>query len=99
MGPWWPGPARASISSIEAVALGGEPQTRTEGLMHDSIHAAIASERTRDFVEAGENRRTIRRLKRERAQAAAAQRRAPKPELNGHPGRIAALLRLRPWVM
>ena len=99
MGPWPGGPAEASISSIEAAALGGEPHTRTEGLMHDSIHAAIATERVRDFVEAGETRRTIRRLKRERAQAAAAQRRAQKPELNAGAGRMAALLRLRPWVM
>ena len=66
--------------------------------MHDFIHAAIATERVRDLVDAGETQRTIRRLKRERAHAAAPQR-TPRPELNGHAGRLTALLRLRPWVM
>jgi hypothetical protein len=68
--------------------------------MYDLIHGAIATQRVRDLVDTGDDRRTVRRLKAARAQATAqaeAQRR-PLPELNARGGRVAALLRLRPWV-
>jgi hypothetical protein len=75
--------------------------------MHDTIHAAIAAERTRDLLEMGDKRRATRRVKRERAASAgarAARRQAqpqpqPQPEGAGRFSRTAAILRLRPWVM
>jgi hypothetical protein len=65
--------------------------------MYDLIHAAIATERTRDLVEMGERRRAIRRSRRTRAAATAPAR--PQPSVDAHGSRTAALLRLRPWVM
>jgi hypothetical protein len=67
--------------------------------MNNHFHSALAKERARDFAETGEARRTIRRLKRERAQAGSEAQGRPQPSLNGHGGRLAALLRLRPWLI
>jgi hypothetical protein len=67
--------------------------------MHDVIHAAIATERVRDRVEYGDNRRAARRAKRERVQAEATPQAEPQVQLKRRGGRVAAILRLRPWVM
>jgi len=67
--------------------------------MHDSIHAAIASQRVRDRVEYADTRRAVRRMKRERLQAEATPQAVPQVQLERRGGRVAAILRLRPWVM
>ena len=97
LGAWARAAVGATIDPSNAAAPGGEPQTETEGLMHDLMHAAIAAERTRDLVEIGDRRRAIRRSRRTRAAATAPARR--QPTVDAHGSRTAALLRLRPWVM
>jgi hypothetical protein len=64
--------------------------------MHDMIHAAIANERVKDLVEAGETRRAARDRKRVRSEAAKPARRFLRPL--GSRG-IAAMLRLRRGAM
>jgi hypothetical protein len=61
--------------------------------MHDMIHAAIANQRVRDFVETGEAERMARDRKREQRKAEKSGRRAARPLGSG--STIAALLRLR----
>jgi hypothetical protein len=64
--------------------------------MHDMIHAAIANQRVRDFVETGEAGRMARDRKREQREQRKAEkpgRRAARPLGSG--STIAALLRLR----
>ena len=67
--------------------------------MHDSIHAAIAAQRVRDRVEYADTRRAARRAKHERSQAEATPQAEPQVQLNRRGGRVAAILRLRPWVI
>jgi hypothetical protein len=65
--------------------------------MHDYIHAAIAAQRVKERVEAAEAQRATRRPRRTRSAPAVEPAQPPAPaELPG--GRIAALLRLRPWL-
>jgi hypothetical protein len=65
--------------------------------MHDYIHAAIATERIRELVESADAQRAThssRRPRRARPDVPAP-RPAPAPATGG---RLAALLRLRPWL-
>jgi hypothetical protein len=63
--------------------------------MHDYIHAAIATERVRDYVEMGDKQRTNRRLRPARPAQAAAPA-SPQPLTASAIGRVATALRLRP---
>jgi hypothetical protein len=62
--------------------------------MHDYIHAAIAGERVRELVESAQAERATRRPRRSRTDVPAPR---PAPALV-RGGRLAALLRLRPWL-